>query len=152
MTKRAVEKGGWWFLKVLLPTPHPYIHPNALIPSPPPKKTQSNQVLDEPFDAGTAAPPQGMAWCGPDSLLLHWRSVGLLMVGPFGDYLHFPYHGESLALVPEVDCVRIGACVGGICVCGMCVYTQITMCTLSLSPPLPSPSLFHLPPAHNVQF
>ena len=30
-------------------------------------------------------------------------------VGPYGDYLHFPYPGgEGLVLVPEVDCVRIG--------------------------------------------
>lgn len=65
-----------------------------------------------------------MAWCGPDSLVLHWRHVGLLMVGPYGDYLHFPYRGgEQLALVPEVDCVRIGgSCVGWVvwglgCVC-----------------------------------
>lgn len=37
-------------------------------------------MLDEPFDAGTASTPHGMAWCGPDSIVLHWRSVGLLMV------------------------------------------------------------------------
>ncbi len=49
-------------------------------PPPPFSHTQTKQVLDQPFDAGTAAPPHSLAWCGPDSLVLHWRHVGLLMV------------------------------------------------------------------------
>ncbi len=70
-----------------------------------------SKVLD-PFDAGTSHPPLAMGWCGKDALVLYWRVMGLLLVGPYGDFLHFPY-SEPLALVPEVDCCRVlttGAC------------------------------------------
>jgi hypothetical protein len=85
----------------------------------------------EPFETSTTSKPLGMVWCGKDSLVLYWRNMGLLMVrpyasithglwvgmnrritcslqvGPFGDYIHFPYK-QALALVPEPDCCRIG--------------------------------------------
>jgi hypothetical protein len=43
-----------------------------------------------------------------DSVVLHWKNLGILMVGPYGDWLRFPYetHG-NLYLIPEVDCCRV---------------------------------------------
>jgi hypothetical protein len=42
------------------------------------------------------------------SVVLHWKNLGVLMVGPYGDWLRFPYesHG-NLYLIPEVDCCRV---------------------------------------------
>ena len=43
-----------------------------------------------------------------DSVVLHWKNLGVLMVGPYGDWLRFPYetHG-NIYLIPEVDCCRV---------------------------------------------
>ena len=40
--------------------------------------------------------------------MLHWKNLGVLMVGPYGDWLRFPYenHG-NLYVIPEVDCCRV---------------------------------------------
>lgn len=65
-----------------------------------------SKVLD-PFDAGTSQVPAAMGWCGKDALILYWKVMGLLVVGPYGDFLHFPYAGEPLVLIPEVDCCRL---------------------------------------------
>lgn len=40
-------------------------------------------------------------------VVLYWKGTGLLMVGPYGDFLHY-YYKEPLTLVTEVDCCRIG--------------------------------------------
>ena len=53
-------------------------------------------------------PPRGFAWCGDDSVVLYWRTVGLLLIDPFADWLKYTYDKEdTLLLVPEVDCLRV---------------------------------------------
>jgi hypothetical protein len=47
-----------------------------------------------------------LAWCGDDAVVLYWRKVGIVMVGPYGDWLNYPYDG-ALHIVPEPDCCRI---------------------------------------------
>lgn len=42
------------------------------------------------------------------SVVLHWKDLGVLMVGPYGDWLRFPYDGtDHVFLIPEVDCCRV---------------------------------------------
>lgn len=44
----------------------------------------------------------------PRSVVLHWKNLGVLMVGPYGDWLRFPYENRgNLYLIPEVDCCRV---------------------------------------------
>jgi hypothetical protein len=50
-------------------------------------------------------PPDQLVWCGVDSVLLYWEET-LLMVGPYGDSIKFPYD-EPVVLIPECDGVRI---------------------------------------------
>ena len=50
-------------------------------------------------------PPEQIAWCGLDSVLLYWPEV-LLMVGPNGDPVQYNYD-EPIKLIPECDGVRI---------------------------------------------
>lgn len=38
---------------------------------------------------------------------MQWRNTGIVMVGPFGDWLNFPYDSTSVHLIPEADCCRI---------------------------------------------
>ncbi len=38
--------------------------------------------------------------------MMQWRNTGIVMVGPFGDWLNFPYD-VAVHLVPERDCCRI---------------------------------------------
>ncbi|KAL7538239.1 hypothetical protein ACHAXR_008390 [Thalassiosira sp. AJA248-18] len=92
-----------------------------------------SKVLE--FDArpGSASPPRSMGWCGEDSVVLHWKNLGILIVGPYGDWLRFPYDddniggrinapygndksqltgmknvgGNEVYLVPEIDCCRV---------------------------------------------
>ncbi|KAG5556453.1 hypothetical protein RHGRI_006901 [Rhododendron griersonianum] len=54
---------------------------------------------------GTALPPEQLAWCGMDSVLLYWDDM-LLMVGPYGDPVCNLYD-EPIILIPECDGVRI---------------------------------------------
>ncbi|KAJ3276060.1 hypothetical protein HDV01_006230 [Terramyces sp. JEL0728] len=63
------------------------------------------QVSLADFKTNSNSPPLQMAWCGNDSVLLHWDDV-ILLVGPSGDYLKFSYEGV-VQLVPELDCARI---------------------------------------------
>lgn len=53
----------------------------------------------------TTLPPEQIAWCGLDSVLLHWDEM-LLMVGPNGDPVRYMYD-EPIILIPECDGVRI---------------------------------------------
>ncbi|KAG5520419.1 hypothetical protein RHGRI_033113 [Rhododendron griersonianum] len=53
----------------------------------------------------TALPPEQLAWCGMDSVLLYWDDM-LLMVGPYGDPVRYLYD-EPIILIPECDGVRI---------------------------------------------
>ncbi|KAG6541575.1 hypothetical protein Mapa_017028 [Marchantia paleacea] len=57
------------------------------------------------FNTQSALPPEQLVWCGLDSLLLYWEDI-LMMVGPYGDSVRYPYD-EPLFLIPECDGVRI---------------------------------------------
>ncbi|XP_065851815.1 protein VACUOLELESS1 [Euphorbia lathyris] len=57
------------------------------------------------YQCESALPPQQMAWCGLDSVLLYWDDM-LLMVGPSEECLSYIYD-EPLILIPESDGVRI---------------------------------------------
>jgi vacuolar protein sorting-associated protein 16 len=66
------------------------------------------KVLDFDTSEGSSSPPLDMKWCGEDSVVLHWRKLGVLMVGPYGDWLRFPFDSaENLYIIPEVDCCRV---------------------------------------------
>ena len=66
------------------------------------------KVLDFDTSEGSHSAPHDMQWCGEDSVVLHWKKLGVLMVGPYGDWLRFPYEStENLHIVPEVDCCRV---------------------------------------------
>ncbi len=39
-------------------------------------------------------------------MVLHWRKLGLLMVGPYKHWVKYAYN-EPLALLQERDCCRI---------------------------------------------
>ncbi|XP_022759131.1 protein VACUOLELESS1-like isoform X2 [Durio zibethinus] len=58
------------------------------------------------YNCESALPPEQLAWCGLDSVLLYWDDTPLLMVGPRGDPLHY-FYDEPLVLIPECDGVRI---------------------------------------------
>eukprot|EP00584_Thalassiosira_punctigera_P011394 CAMPEP_0172567060 /NCGR_PEP_ID=MMETSP1067-20121228/114430_1 /TAXON_ID=265564 ORGANISM="Thalassiosira punctigera, Strain Tpunct2005C2" /NCGR_SAMPLE_ID=MMETSP1067 /ASSEMBLY_ACC=CAM_ASM_000444 /LENGTH=1182 /DNA_ID=CAMNT_0013358321 /DNA_START=76 /DNA_END=3621 /DNA_ORIENTATION=- len=77
-----------------------------------------SKVLEFDARSGSPSPPRSMGWCGEDSVVLHWRELGVLMVGPYGDWLRFPCgedgtgHGNTGSgteahLVPEIDCCRV---------------------------------------------
>ena len=63
-----------------------------------------NKILD--FDTSSTRKPLQMGWCGEDAVLLSWSGF-LLMVGPFGHWLQFPYAGVPTHVVPEADGVRV---------------------------------------------
>lgn len=70
--------------------------------------TFETKVLDFDTSEGSNSPPSQMKWCGEDSVVLHWKNLGVLMVGPYGDWLRFPYDfTDDLFLIPEIDCCRI---------------------------------------------
>ncbi|PPS07180.1 hypothetical protein GOBAR_AA13467 [Gossypium barbadense] len=58
------------------------------------------------YNCESALPPEQLAWCGLDSVLLYWDDTPLLMVGPRGDPVHY-FYDEPLLLIPECDGVRI---------------------------------------------
>lgn len=63
----------------------------------------TTKVLD--FDTSTTAAPIQMEWCGEDSVIMYWRHF-LLLVGPYGHWLKFPY-AMALHVIAEADCCRI---------------------------------------------
>mmetsp|Transcript_17132 Transcript_17132/g.25327 ORF Transcript_17132/g.25327 Transcript_17132/m.25327 type:complete len:1041 (+) Transcript_17132:101-3223(+) len=66
------------------------------------------KVLDFDTSEGSQNPPSDMKWCGEDSVVLHWKKLGILMVGPYGDWLRFPFENtENVWIVPEIDCCRV---------------------------------------------
>lgn len=65
----------------------------------------SNKIID--FDTQSASKPIAIEWCGKDCVVMQWRNTGLVMVGPFGDWLNFPYDTAGVYIVPELDCCRI---------------------------------------------
>jgi vacuolar protein sorting-associated protein 16 len=61
------------------------------------------------------------------SIVLHWKNHGVLMVGPYGDWLRFPYEGtENLYIVPEMDCCRV------ITDSGVEILQRVPACTAQL--------------------
>jgi vacuolar protein sorting-associated protein 16 len=70
--------------------------------------TFETKVLDFDTSEGSTLPPLEIRWCGEDSVVLHWKNLGILMVGPYGDWLRFPYENQgNLYLIPEIDCCRV---------------------------------------------
>nr|XP_023878112.1 protein VACUOLELESS1 isoform X1 [Quercus suber]XP_023878113.1 protein VACUOLELESS1 isoform X2 [Quercus suber] len=57
------------------------------------------------YQCESALPPEQLAWCGLDSVLLYWDDM-LLMVGPSDEPVRYLYD-EPIVLVPECDGVRI---------------------------------------------
>lgn len=47
-----------------------------------------------------------VTWCGEDAVVLLWKNTGIVMVGPYGDWLNYPYD-MAVSLVSEPDCCRI---------------------------------------------
>jgi hypothetical protein len=66
--------------------------------------TFTTKVLD--FDTKNMSRPSEISWCGEDAVVLVWKQTGLVMVGPYGDWLNFSYNG-GVRLVSEQDCCRI---------------------------------------------
>ncbi|CAL5336393.1 unnamed protein product [Camellia sinensis] len=66
--------------------------------------TDFSKIIFE-YSCESALPPEQLAWCGMDSVLLYWDDM-LLMVGPYGDPVRYVYD-ESIMLIPECDGVRI---------------------------------------------
>lgn len=60
-------------------------------------------LLEQHFQS--LLPPDQLAWCGSDSLLLYWDDM-LMMVGPFGEPVKYIYD-EPIILIPECDGTRI---------------------------------------------
>ncbi|PKI55713.1 hypothetical protein CRG98_023929 [Punica granatum] len=76
--------------------------------------THDGQLLVMPTDFSeikfacnceSALPPEQLAWCGMDSVVLYWDDM-LLMVGPIGEPVRYLYD-EPVILIPECDGVRI---------------------------------------------
>ncbi|KAL7087130.1 hypothetical protein ACP275_13G047200 [Erythranthe tilingii] len=63
----------------------------------------SDVIID--YACESALPPDQLAWCGLDSVLLYWDDM-LLMVGPYEEPVRYIYD-EPIILVPECDGVRI---------------------------------------------
>lgn len=63
----------------------------------------SNPVIDQ--NCESALPPEQIAWCGMDSILLYWDDM-LLMVAPQAEPVRY-FYDEPLVLIPECDGVRI---------------------------------------------
>ncbi|RAL48115.1 hypothetical protein DM860_018134 [Cuscuta australis] len=57
------------------------------------------------YTCESVLPPDQLSWCGMDTILLYWDDM-LLMVGPYGDPVHYIYD-EQVRLIPECDGVRI---------------------------------------------
>ncbi|KAI8609043.1 Vps16, N-terminal region-domain-containing protein [Chytriomyces sp. MP71] len=57
------------------------------------------------FNTGNTQTPIQMAWCGNDSVTLHWEDF-LLVVGPFGDCIRYAFDG-IVTLISELDGLRI---------------------------------------------
>ncbi|KAK4846180.1 hypothetical protein QYF36_014058 [Acer negundo] len=63
----------------------------------------SNPVIDQTCES--ALPPEQLAWCGMDSILLYWDDM-LLMVAPQAEPVRY-FYDEPVFLIPECDGVRI---------------------------------------------
>lgn len=67
------------------------------------------KLLD--FDTRSPVGPEQLNWCGEDAVVLSWPDKGLLVVGPYGDWLKLEYTPEEgtgpAYVVQEQDCVRV---------------------------------------------
>ncbi|XP_042011014.1 protein VACUOLELESS1-like [Salvia splendens] len=63
----------------------------------------SKEFID--YTCESALPPEQLAWCGSDAVLLYWEDM-LLMVGPYEEPVRYIYD-EPIILIPECDGVRI---------------------------------------------
>ncbi|KAK6912435.1 Vps16, C-terminal [Dillenia turbinata] len=66
--------------------------------------TDFSKIIFE-YSCESTLPPEQLAWCGMDSVLLYWDDM-LLMVGPYGDPVRYIYD-DPIILIPECDGVRI---------------------------------------------
>lgn len=57
------------------------------------------------FDTQSQEPPEQMAWCGNDSVVLYWDQLALV-VGPHGEWIKYSYD-QPLHLISETDGLRI---------------------------------------------
>jgi hypothetical protein len=57
------------------------------------------------FSTNIKVPPHQLVWVGSDSVIMYWDEL-LLMVGPTGEWIKYPYE-ESLVLAPECDGCRV---------------------------------------------
>jgi len=58
------------------------------------------------FDTKAGVEPLQLCWCGEDAVVLQWRQLGILMVGPYGDWIKFTYNCP-VHVIQEVDSLRI---------------------------------------------
>eukprot|EP01031_Cornospumella_fuschlensis_P028065 gene28065-33886_t len=65
----------------------------------------ADKVVD--FDTRSSSKPLCVEWCGKDAVVMRWANTGVVMVGPYGDWLNFPPDSTGLCIVPEPDCCRI---------------------------------------------
>jgi hypothetical protein len=67
------------------------------------------KVLDFDTSEGSSAPPAQLCWCGEDCVMLHWKNLGVLLIGPYGDWVRCAYNETSnqLFLVPDMDGCRV---------------------------------------------
>lgn len=56
----------------------------------------------------TRVKPRDFAWCGDDSVVLYWRTVGMILFNSFADWMKFTYDkDDTLFLVTECDSLRV---------------------------------------------
>jgi hypothetical protein len=73
----------------------------------------TTKILD--FDTNSTRKPVQMVWCGEDAVLLSWQGF-VLMVGPYGHWLQFPYAGTPCHVIPEQVC-HFTSYLPFVCVC-----------------------------------
>lgn len=86
----------------------------------------TNKVLD--FDTRTTSRPRQIAWCGEDCIVLYWKNMGMVLLGPYGDYVRLEYP-NALVLVPEADSCRV---------------LQTDVCELIQRVPAPTEAIFRI--------
>jgi vacuolar protein sorting-associated protein 16 len=71
--------------------------------------TFETKVLDFDTSEGSAAPPTQLCWCGEDCVMLHWKNLGVLLIGPYGDWVRCAYNEmySQLYLLPDMDGCRV---------------------------------------------
>lgn len=90
--KMAVSRDGQWLAS--------FTHDGRLLVM----TSNLNDILIEQ-ECESALPPEQLAWCGMDTVLLYWDDM-LLMMGPRGDPVRY-FYDEPIILIPECDGVRI---------------------------------------------